>query len=162
MKRIFLIVSLALISLLSFAQLPSVSLRTIDGKTVNTAKLNNNGKPFIISFFATWCKPCQQELDAINEVIADWEEETGVKVITVSIDQGQNVDKVKPLVDSKGWEFEVLLDPNSDFKRAMNVTLVTTVFVIDGKGNIVDQRSGYTVGSEKHLIEKVRELLKKK
>ena len=72
MKRIFLIVSLALISLLSFAQLPSVSLRTIDGKTVNTAKLNNNGKPFIISFFATWCKPCQQELDAINEVIADW------------------------------------------------------------------------------------------
>ena len=161
MKRIFLIVSLALISLLSFAQLPSVSLRTIDGKTVNTAKLNNNGKPFIISFFAT-CKPCQQELDAINEVIADWEEETGVKVITVSIDQGQNVDKVKPLVDSKGWEFEVLLDPNSDFKRAMNVTLVPTVFVIDGKGNIVDQRSGYTVGSEKHLIEKVRELLKKK
>ena len=162
MKRIFLIVSLALISLLSFAQLPSVSLRTIDGKTVNTAKLNNNGKPFIISFFATWCKPCQQELDAINEVIADWEEETGVKVITVSIDQGQNVDKVKPLVDSKGWEFEVLLDPNSDFKRAMNVTFVPTVFVIDGKGNIVDQRSGYTVGSEKHLIEKVRELLKKK
>ena len=88
MKRIFLIVSLALISLLSFAQLPSVSLRTIDGKTVNTAKLNNNGKPFIISFFATWCKPCQQELDAINEVIADWEEETGVKVIKVYIEHG--------------------------------------------------------------------------
>ena len=162
MKKLFLIVSLALISLLSFAQLPSVTLKTIDGKTVNTAKLSNNGKPFIISFFATWCKPCQQELDAINEVIADWEEETGVKLFAISIDQGQNVDKVKPLVDSKGWEFDVLLDPNSDFKRAMNVTLVPSVCVIDGKGNIVDQRSGYTVGSEKHLIEKVRELLKKK
>ena len=162
MKKLFLIVSLALISLLSFAQLPSVTLKTIDGKTVNTAKLSNNGKPFIISFFATWCKPCQQELDAINEVIADWEEETGVKLFAISIDQGQNVDKVKPLVDSKGWEFDVLLDPNSDFKRAMNVTLVPSVFVFDGKGNIVDQRSGYTVGSEKHLIEKVRELLKKK
>ena len=144
-----------------FAQLPSVTLKNIDGKTVNTAKLHNDGKPFIISFFATWCKPCQRELDAIHEQIADWEEETGVKVIAVSIDQGPNVDKVKPLVDSKGWEYEVLLDPNGDFNRAMNVNgSVPTVFVIDGKGKIVDRRSGYVDGSEQHLIEKVRELLK--
>ena len=144
-----------------FAQLPSVTLKNIDGKTVDTAKLNNNGKPFIISFFATWCKPCQRELDAIHEQIVDWEEETGVKVIAVSIDQGQNVDKVKPLVDAKGWEYEVLLDPNGDFNRAMNVNgTVPTVFVIDGKGKIVDRRSGYVDGSEQHLIEKVRELVK--
>ena len=144
-----------------FAQLPSVTLKNIDGKTVDTAKLNNGGKPFIISFFATWCKPCQRELDAIHEQIVDWEEETGVKVIAVSIDQGPNVDKVKPLVDSKGWEYEVLLDPNGDFNRAMNVNgTVPTVFVIDGKGKIVDRRSGYVDGSEQHLIEKVRELLK--
>ena len=144
-----------------FAQLPSVTLKNIDGKTVDTAKLNNGGKPFIISFFATWCKPCQRELDAIHEQIVDWEEETGVKVIAVSIDQGQNVDKVKPLVDSKGWEYEVLLDPNGDFNRAMNVNgTVPTVFVIDGKGKIVDRRSGYVDGSEQHLIEKVRELVK--
>ena len=144
-----------------FAQLPSVTLKNIDGKTVDTAKLNNDGKPFIISFFATWCKPCQRELDAIHEQIVDWEEETGVKVIAVSIDQGQNVDKVKPLVDAKGWEYEVLLDPNGDFNRAMNVNgTVPTVFVIDGKGKIVDRRSGYVDGSEQHLIEKVRELVK--
>ncbi len=144
-----------------FAQLPSVTLKNIDGKTVDTAKLNNDGKPFIISFFATWCKPCQRELDAIHEQIADWEDETGVKVIAVSIDQGPNVDKVKPLVDAKGWEYEVLLDPNGDFNRAMNVNgTVPTVFVIDGKGKIVDRRSGYVDGSEQHLIEKVRELVK--
>lgn len=145
----------------AFAQLPSIQLKDINGKTVNTAQLNNDGKPFIISFFATWCKPCQRELDAINELIVDWEEETGVKLIAVSIDQGQNIDKVKPLVDSKGWEYEVLLDPNGDFKRALNVSLVPTVFVIDGNGKIADQRSGYTDGSEQHLIEKVRELLGK-
>ena len=144
-----------------FARLPSVTLKNIDGKTVDTAKLNNDGKPFIISFFATWCKPCQRELDAIHEQIVDWEEETGVKVIAVSIDQGQNVDKVKPLVDAKGWEYEVLLDPNGDFNRAMSVNgTVPTVFVIDGKGKIVDRRSGYVDGSEQHLIEKVRELIK--
>ena len=161
MKRTIVLALVAMMTVGAFAQLPSVTLKDISGKTVNTAKLSNGGKPFILSFFATWCKPCQRELDAINEVIADWEDETGVKLIAVSIDQGQNIDKVKPLVDSKGWEYDVLLDPNGDFKRAMNVSLVPTVFVIDGKGKIADQRSGYTDGSEQHLIDKVRELLGK-
>lgn len=161
MKRTLVFALLAMLAVGAFAQLPSIQLKDINGKTVNTAQLNNDGKPFIISFFATWCKPCQRELDAINELIVDWEEETGVKLIAVSIDQGQNIDKVKPLVDSKGWEYEVLLDPNGDFKRALNVSLVPTVFIIDGNGKIADQRSGYTDGSEQHLIEKVRELLGK-
>ena len=161
MKKTFALIMVAMMAVGCFAQLPSVTLKNIDGKTVDTAKLNNDGKPFIISFFATWCKPCQRELDAIHEQIVDWEEETGVKVIAVSIDHGQNVDKVKPLVDAKGWEYEVLLDPNGDFNRAMNVNgTVPTVFVIDGKGKIVDRRSGYVDGSEQHLIEKVRELVK--
>lgn len=141
------------------AQLPSVSLKTMDGKTINTAKLNNGGKPFIISFFATWCKPCNRELKAIQEVYADWQDETGVKVIAVSIDQAQNIQKVKPLVDGNGWEFDILLDPNSDFKRAMGVNMIPHVFVIDGNGKIAESRSGYTEGGEEHLIEKVRELL---
>ena len=65
------------------AQLPSVKLKDINGKVVDTAKLSNEGKPFIITFFAKWCKPCNRELTAINEVYADWQEETGVKVIAV-------------------------------------------------------------------------------
>lgn len=160
MKKI-LLVALLLVGFIATAsaQLPAVSLKTIDGKTVNTAELNNNGKPFIISFFATWCKPCNRELKAIQEVYADWQDETGVKVIAISIDQAQNIQKVKPLVDGNGWEFDILLDPNSDFKRAMGVNMIPHVFVIDGKGNIAESRSGYTEGGEEHLIEKVRELI---
>lgn len=146
----------------SYAQLPSVTLKDINGKTVDTAKLQNDGKPFIISFFATWCKPCNRELKAINEVYADWQDETGVKVVAISIDQAQNVAKVKPLVDGYGWEYEVLLDPNSDFKRAMGVNMIPAVFIIDGDGKIAESRSGYTDGSESHLIDKVRELIANK
>lgn len=146
----------------SYAQLPSVTLKDINGKTVDTATLQNDGKPFIISFFATWCKPCNRELKAISEVYADWQDETGVKVIAISIDQAQNVAKVKPLVDGYGWEYEVLLDPNSDFKRAMGVNMIPAVFIIDGDGKIAESRSGYTDGSESHLIDKVRELIAKK
>ncbi len=142
------------------AQLPSVMLKTIDGKTVNTAELKNDGKPFIIDFFATWCKPCNRELDAIAEVYADWQEETGVKIFAVSIDQAQNINKVKPLVENHGWEYDVLLDPNSDFKRALGIQMIPYVLIVDGKGEIVYRHNGYTDGAETELIEKVRELIK--
>ena len=143
------------------AQLPSVKLKTLDGKTVDTSTLNNDGKPFIISFFATWCKPCNRELKAIHEQYEEWKEETGVKVVAISIDQAQNINKVKPLVDGEEWEYEVLLDPNSEFRRAMGVQMIPHVFIIGGDGKIVESRSGYTEGGEQHLIEKVRELVKK-
>lgn len=161
-KVIFLLAMLFTGFYTCYAQLPSVQLKDIDGNTVDTSKLSNDGKPFIISFFATWCKPCQRELKAINEVYADWQDETGVKVIAVSIDQAQNIAKVKPLVDGFGWDYQVLLDPNSDFKRALGVNLIPAVFIVDGDGKIVESRSGYTDGSETHLIEKVRELVAKK
>lgn len=141
------------------AQLPSVNLKDINGNTIDTATLQNDGKPFIISFFATWCKPCNRELKAINEVYPDWQEETGVRVVAISIDEAQNAQKVKPMVDAAGWEYQILLDPNSEFKRAMGVNLIPHVFIIDGQGKIAESRSGYTEGGEQHLIEKVRELI---
>ncbi len=142
------------------SELPAVTLKAINGKTVNTAQLSNDGKPIIISFFATWCKPCNRELSAINEVYEDWQDETGVKLIAVSIDQAQNINKVKPLVDGNGWPYEVLLDPNSDFKRALGVQMIPFVLIVDGNGKIVYKHNGYTDGAENELIEKVRELVK--
>ena len=143
----------------AFAQLPSIKLKDINGKVVDTATLSNDGKPFIISFFATWCKPCNRELKAIHEVYADWQDETGVRLVAVSIDEAQNAQKVKPMVDAAGWEYEVLLDSNSDFRRAMGVGMIPHVFIIDGNGKIVEQHKGYTEGGEQELIEKVKALV---
>ena len=161
MKKLFLISLLAcFVSIGAIqAQLPSVTLKTMDGKSVNTAALSNDGKPFIIDFFATWCKPCNRELDAISEVYEDWQQETGVKIIAVSIDQAHNINKVKPLVDNHGWDYEVLLDPNSDFRRALGIQQIPYTLVVDGKGKIVYRHQGYTDGDEIELIEKVKELV---
>jgi peroxiredoxin len=141
------------------AQLPHVIIKDISGQSVSTDTLSNGGKPFVIDFFATWCKPCNRELDAISEVYEDWQQETGVKIIAVSIDQAHNINKVKPLVDNHGWEYEVLLDPNSDFRRALGIQMIPYVIICDGQGKIVYRHQGYTDGDETELIEKVRELV---
>ena len=140
------------------AQLPAVTLKTMNGTEVRTDTLSNGGKPFIIDFFATWCKPCNRELDAISEVYDEWREETGVKIIAVSIDEAQNINKVKPLVSNHGWDYEVLLDPNGDFKRALGCQRIPYTIIVDGMGKIVYKHSGYTDGAETELIEKIRKI----
>ena len=160
MRKVFAIAILALITLTATAQLPKVTLKDINGKDVQVDKLSNDGKPFIIDFFATWCKPCNRELDAISEVYDDWRQETGVKIIAVSIDQAQNINKVKPLIDNHGWEYEVLLDPNGELKRAFAIQTIPYVLIVDGQGQIVYKHNGYTDGAETELIDKVRELIK--
>lgn len=161
MKKVIfsLFVLLSAFATTASAQLPSVMLKDINSNAVKTDTLSNNGKPFIIDFFATWCKPCNRELNAINEVYQDWVDETGVKIYAISIDQGQNVNKVKPLVDEYGWTYDVLIDANSEFKRALGIQMIPYVLVCDGDGKIVYKHNGYTEGAENELIEKVRELV---
>lgn len=161
LRTMTLLVLLASGIFTSSAQLPSVQLKDLNGKSVDSATLNNDGKPFIISFWATWCKPCIRELKAINEVYEDWVEETGVKVYAISIDDAQNANKVKPFVTEKGWEYETLLDPNSDFARSMGAQNVPHVVVVGKNGEILESHSGYNPGSEDHLIELVRKNLAK-
>ena len=133
------------------AALPAVTLQDMNGKRVEVGALAQSGKPVVLAFFATWCKPCMRELKAIDELYADWQDETGVTVYLVSIDQGQDIQKVKPLVDGNGWEFEVLLDPNGTLKRAMNVQNVPHLFVVNSKGEIVYNHTGYNAGDELEL-----------
>ena len=159
-KKMFLACAFAISALGASAALPSVTLTDINGNSVNTAELSNDGKPMVISFFATWCKPCQRELKAIHEVYDDWQDETGVKVIAVSIDEAQNAQKVKPLVEGKGWDYEVLLDTNSEFKRQLGVNDIPPVFVIDGEGNIVWNHQGYVDGGEEDILEAVKKAMK--
>lgn len=141
-----------------YKKLPSVNVKTIDGETFNTADIYNDGNPILISFWALWCKPCKKEMDAYNENYEDWVEETGVKIYAVSIDDARSTTKVAPFVNGKAWEMDVLLDPNGDFKRAMNVNMIPHTFLLDGEGNIVYQHTSYYEGLENEIYELVEKV----
>jgi cytochrome c biogenesis protein CcmG/thiol:disulfide interchange protein DsbE len=162
MKKILLMLAVIFIYSYSIAQnkIPSVEVKNIGGENINTSSISNDGKPIIISFWATWCKPCVQELTAISEQYEEWQKETGVKVIAVSTDDSRNMARVQPFVNSRSWEYEIYLDPNGDFKRALNVNNIPHTFLVNGKGEIVWQHNSYTPGDEEELFELVKKLAK--
>lgn len=157
MKTILSILLFFLTTIYAKAQLPSVVLTDIQGNSVKVDALENEGHPIIIDFFATWCKPCIRELSAIADVYEDWQKETGVKLVAISIDKAQDAGKVKLLVNENEWPYEtVLLDKNSELKQALSIQMIPYTLVIDGKGKIVYRHYGYTDGEEEELLEIIK------
>jgi peroxiredoxin len=161
MKQAILSLFVVAATLVGTAQdkpVPSVKLQDIAGNTVDTGALSNDGNPVVICFWATWCSPCKKELNNYADLYADWQDEMGVKVVAVTIDDQRSKSRVKPYVDGVAWEYDVLYDPNRDFARAMGVQTPPHTFIVDGDGNIVWSHVGYTDGDEAELEEKLREI----
>jgi peroxiredoxin len=159
MKKItILFIAVISVSVVFSQNIPSVQIKDLDNKTVNTNDLFQDESLIILSFWATWCKPCIKELDAYNENIIDWADETGVKLIAVSVDNTRSMSRVAPFVNGRGWNnIQFYLDPNEDFKRVMNVVNVPHTILLDGEGNILWQHTSYSEGDEYELYDVIKE-----
>ncbi len=141
-----------------FDRLPEVTLKDMDGKSVNVADYGENGKITVMSFWATWCGPCKKELNNIAERYDRWQDEFGLEVIAVSVDDQRSSDKVKTYVNGVGWEYDVLLDVNEDLKRQLNFQTVPYTIVVDSEGDILYEHGGYVEGDENELEEIIKEI----
>ncbi|MBQ7811061.1 MAG: TlpA family protein disulfide reductase [Bacteroidales bacterium] len=154
-----LLLSFALfISAVAAAQVPSVTIENFKGESFDTSVLLEEGTPMIISFWSTSCKPCIRELDAVYDAMPDWLEEADFRVVAVSTDDSRLLAKAKSFAEGRGWgeEYTLLFDKNQDFMRAMNVSVVPHVFVVDGKGKVVYSHTAYVPGGEVELFEAVK------
>ena len=157
MKAFLLAVSLFITSV-AFAQIPSVRVENSKGEVFETKSLLDLGKPAIISFWSTSCKPCIRELDAIYDALPDWKETADFNVVAVSTDDSRLLAKARSFSEGRGWgeDFILLFDKNQDFMRAMNVSVVPHVFVVDAKGKVVYSHTSYIPGNEVELLEAVK------
>lgn len=135
---------------------PQVSIKTLDGQTVDASTIEHDG-PVVVSFWATWCSPCKKELEALNEYYIDLQDETNVLVIAISIDDPRTASTVGVEVNSRGWEYDVYLDTNSDLRRTMGVNNVPHTMVYNKSGELVYTSNKYNPGDEIHLMEVIRE-----
>jgi thiol-disulfide isomerase/thioredoxin len=169
MKRNFLLLILLMVfgATASFAQeeaagvyvFPTADVKDLEGNTISSADFENDGKPIVVSFWATWCKPCILELQTILDEYDDWQEETGVKLIAISIDDARNAAKVAPFVNGKAWPYEVYIDSNQDLKRALSVNNVPATFLLNGNNEIVWQHNSFSPGDEEELYDHIIELV---
>ena len=157
-KILFALAVLVSSAVISMAQVPSVTVENGKGETVDTRTLLDAGTPMIISFWSTSCKPCIRELDAVYDARPDWLDEVGFRVVAVSTDDSRQLAKAKSFSQGRGWgeDFTLLFDKNQDFMRAMNVSAVPHVFVVDSKGKIVYSHTSYVPGNELELFEAVK------
>jgi cytochrome c biogenesis protein CcmG, thiol:disulfide interchange protein DsbE len=141
-------------------KVPSVDIKTIEGKSVNILDYVGKGKPVIISFWASYCSPCKRELDAVSELYPQWQKEYNVELVAVTIDDARGLAKVPGIVSSKGWSYTVLSDLSLSLQNALSVQSIPETVLVDGDGNIVYTHSGYSSGDEFELEEKLKALKK--
>ena len=137
---------------------PNVSLKDLKGNPVKTESFMNNGKITVVSFFATWCKPCQLEMDNIGEIYEDWQEAYDMEMVAISIDDARGAAKLNALVKSKAWDYQILLDDKQQIKNALGFQTIPQTFLLDQKGNIVYEHNGYKPGDEVELEDHIAEL----
>jgi peroxiredoxin len=139
-------------------QMPDVTLKNLDNLSLNVKNdFSEEDKIYVFSFWATWCAPCINELQAINDYYDDWKEELNVEVIAVSIDDSRTQKRVTPLVNGKGWPYTILLDSNQELKRALSITNVPFLIVVKNK-EIKFIHNGYSEGSVEELYNELKEL----
>jgi len=157
----FLLFSVAVFAQDDITPAPSLTLKQLDGHSLNLTDYASNDKITVVSFWATWCTPCKKELDAINDVYEDWQEEFGdFELVAVTIDNARQLTKVPGMVSTKGWEFDVLSVDQNAAETAFGFQTIPQTFLIDKSGNIVYSHSGYVPGDEYELEDQIKALLK--
>ena len=146
-----------LLSVSSLSQniVPNTKLKNLESEFIYTNDVLTENNFYIVSFWATWCIPCINELDAIVDIYEELEKDN-IEVIAISTDDARTKKRVRPMINGKDWNFKILLDENHDLKRALNIVGIPHTIITKGT-KIIYRRIGYSPGEEVDLFDFIRE-----
>lgn len=136
---------------------PNAIVKDLSGNSIQMGDVLKDDV-VIVSFWATWCKPCQNELDALAEIEDTWADK--IRVVAISTDDARSASKVRSTVKAKMWPYEVYTDENSTLAKSLNISSIPFVMIV-ADGKTVYSHTGYTPGSERLLVDKALSYLKK-
>jgi cytochrome c biogenesis protein CcmG/thiol:disulfide interchange protein DsbE len=118
--------------------LPDFTLSDVDGHLVQLSQFR--GRPLVLSFFASWCHPCEQEMPLLEAAHRDDPDGLGVLAVSYEDLAGDS----RAFVDRLGVTYPAALDPNGDVKRAYGITGIPQTFFVDADGVLRDRVYGIT------------------
>lgn len=139
---------------------PDFTVRMLDGTRYTLSDLTAQGKVVMITFWATWCPPCRQELSHMQEAIFDRYEGTDLVVLPIS--RGEDPGKVRSLLGKMGITFNVGLDQTEDIYHLYATNYIPRTYIIDRRGYVAYLAVGYDDTVAMQTREALNELLRKK
>lgn len=133
------------------------NLRDLNGDAVTMEGLRGN--VVVLSFWATWCAPCKEEMPHLQKMY-EAKKDDGLVVLSISIDDARAASRVKPFIKKMGYTFPVVLDRDSSVIGYYNPSKgVPYTVIVDREGRVAYRASGYNPGDEVKLADKVDALL---
>jgi cytochrome c biogenesis protein CcmG/thiol:disulfide interchange protein DsbE len=149
LRLIILITVLLGASNFSFAQTYNFELPDLQGSSVQLSSLLEKG-PVFISFWALWCVPCKEEMRVFNGIYNKYKD-SGFVYLAINQDNTKSTSKVKAYIESKGYDFPVLLDPELRIFETYGGQSLPFSLLLDKKGDIQKTYTGYLPGDEEKL-----------
>ncbi|MFZ4738188.1 MAG: TlpA disulfide reductase family protein [Bradymonadia bacterium] len=138
-------------------KLADFTLRTLDGKKARLTA--ERGKVVVISFWATWCQPCKQELpflDALAKKYAD----KGLVVWAINTDGPKTLSDVRRTLSTRNLTLPVLLDDDGGVAARLNPRVAMPLAIyVDREGRRAHEHEGYAPGDEVALEQRIVALL---
>lgn len=132
---------------------PDFTLKDINGNEITLSELLNQG----LVYLECWdlaCVNCIAELDALLPVY-DSLQNKGLQIVALSVDKPSDESRVRAFVKSKKWPYIILLDQQQKVKKAFNIIIKPTAYLINLDGEIVYTHIGYKKGDEKRIAEEI-------
>ncbi|TXF86271.1 TlpA family protein disulfide reductase [Neolewinella aurantiaca] len=160
MLKQFFLASMLLFAVTLGAQkaFPTPDLVTLDQQPVALSDYVGNGKPTVIAVWATWCQPCHMELDDMKSYLTKWETEYGAQVLAISVDKRHMVNRIKPLVSRKGWDYNILVDTEGKLQGKLGFRSIPQMYILNGEGEIIKSFTGYQSKRELQVEKAIKKL----